>query len=150
VNEADTQKNKAKVTSIDAEIRKLQKAIDNFPAELALLEENLAKEQHRLAQEENDKLLDLQREAANDVELLSKGFIVSLEKSVESNSQLRAALSAETSLREKTGVTILENYCHGSMQSLGMLLETMQAQMNGQHTQLVGPGTVPSATPIQL
>lgn len=150
INEPGTTKNKAKVTSIDAEIKQLQKSIDNFPAELKLLEENLTKEQERLAQEERAKLFEQQQEVANEVELLSKSFVSLLEKANNINELLLNALSAEAGLAQRTGQKVLGDYCHGSMQSLSMLLETMQAQLNGQHTQLVGAGIVASAVPIRL
>ena len=150
INEPGTTKNKAKVTSIDSEIKQLKRAIENAPAELALLEENLAAEQRRIAEKKRSELIEQQQEVANEIELLSKGFVSLLEKANNINTLLRAALTAEHGLREQTGQQILENYCHGSMQSLSMLLGTMQAQLNGQHTQLVGAGIVASAVPIRL
>ena len=150
VNEAMTTKNKQRIANIDAEVKRLKKSIENAPAELKILEENLIAEQNRLAQEARAELLTKQEEVANEVELLSKSFVSLLEKANNINELLCNALSAEAGLREKTGQQILENFCHGSMQSLSMLLETMQAQLNGQHTQLVGAGIVASAVPIRL
>lgn len=142
MNEASTTKNKAKVTSIDSEIKQLKRAIENFPTELKLLEENLATEQARIAQAENDKLLEQQREVAEDIEVLSKNFVTILEKAVGLNQNLVAALSAEAGLAAKTGQQVLGNYCHGSQMSLAMLLELMKSQIDGQHTTPFGAAGV--------
>lgn len=141
VNEADTQKNKARVTSIDCEIKQLQKSIENAPTELALLEENLIAEQNRLAQKARAGLIEQQQEIAEEAEILSKSFIASLEKANNINSNLRAALSAEAGLAQKTGQQVLGNlgnFCHGSAMSLSLLLEVMQSQFAGNHTTPLG------------
>lgn len=150
LNEPDNEKNKQAVTSIDHEIRRLQRDIDNAPAELELLQSQLADEQERIAQDERDKLIEQQQEVADEIEVLSKQFVSLLQKANDVNTQLRSALTAEAALRQKTGKHILENYCHGSMQSLSMLLQTMEAQMSGVHTSPVGTGIVANASPIQL
>jgi len=131
VNEADTQKSKARITSIDSEIKKLTRDIENAPAELKLLEEKLAAEQRRVAEAERTKLIKQQEKVADELTLLSKNFIASLEKSVECNNQLQATLMAETQLQKKTGQCFPTERCRGSLQSLSLLLKVMQDQMQG-------------------
>ena len=115
-------------------IKRLNSSIDNAPHELKLLEEQLAKEQDRIAQAARAELLTKQQEVADEVGLLSKNFITILEKANEVNTQLLAALSAESGIRQKTGADVLADYCHGSMGSLSMLLECMQSELSGIHT----------------
>ena len=143
-------KNQQKISKIDDEMLKLRVAIENYPSELKLLEENLAAENQRIAQAEMDKLLEQQQEISDEVTLLSKGFVAILKKANDINTQLIAALTAETNLAQKTGQQVLTEYCHGSIDSLRMLLERMEAQLDGQHTQLVGAGIVGSNTQIRL
>jgi len=131
LNEEDSQKNKQKITSIDHEIRSLQRDIDNAPAELKLLNEKLVAEQRRVAEAERAKLIKQQEKVADELTLLSKNFIASLEKSVECNNQLQAALMAETQLQKKTGQCFPTERCRGSVQSLSLLLKVMQDQMQG-------------------
>lgn len=150
LNEADNEKSKQAITSIDFEIRKLQRDIDNAPAELELLQSQLADEQERIAQEEQNKLIEQQQEVADEIEVLSKQFVSLLEKANGCNIQLKSALTAEAAIRNKTGVNVLTEFCHGSMQSLSMLLETMKSQLDGVHTNPTGSGIVANASPIQL
>ena len=129
INEVDTTKNKARVTSIDSEIKQLKRAIENFPTELKLLEENLAAEQARIAENERSELVTKQEEAADEVQVLSKSFVGILEKAVNINESLRAALTAEATLAQRTGQHFPTERCRGSLQSLSMLLEIMQKQL---------------------
>ena len=132
INEAMTTKNKARVTSIDSEIKQLKRAIENFPTELKLLEENLATEQNRIAEVERAELVIKQEEAADEVQVLSKSFVAILEKAVNINTQLIAALTAEAGLAQKTGQHFLTECCRGSLQSLSLLFEAMQNQLRGE------------------
>lgn len=129
INEVDTTKNKAKVTSIDSEIRRLNRAIENFPTELKLLEENLAAEQNRIAEQVRSELIDKQTEISVEISLLSKSFVLLLEKANHTNELLRAALSAEAGLAQQTGQHFLTECCRGSLQSLPLLCQTMQSQL---------------------
>lgn len=132
INEADTIKNKAKVTSIDAEIRRLNRAIENFPAELKLLEENLAAEQRRIAQAENDKLVDQQREVADEVEILSRNFVTILEKAISVNQNLIAANDRYLALKNQTGADVCsENICQGSRQFLKAVYDFCKDELDG-------------------
>jgi len=144
-------KNSKTIARLDEQIESVRKDLENLPVQLKLLEELLTAEKKVAAQKERDALLEKQKEIARDVEALSEQFIELLKQANYANEQLRLALRAETGLKEKTGQQFLENYCHGSQQSLRMLLETMKAQMEGQHTipaeQL---GMVGNATPIRL
>ncbi|MFB0556079.1 MAG: hypothetical protein ACETWQ_22480 [Phycisphaerae bacterium] len=143
-------KNMGEIGKIDRQIFEFEMTLSSIPAELELLQQNLSAEQARIAQAERDKLLEEQQEIANEVTLLSKGFITILKKANDINTQLRTALTAESRIREKTGKQILQNYCHGSMQSLQMLLQLMRLQMTGQRTIPTGPGMVANGTPICL
>jgi len=150
VNKADTAGNRQAIAGVDKQIEKLQKAVDNAPAELSVLEQNLNAEKQRVAEAERAALLDSQQKAAAEVENLSAEFIEVLEKANEINAQLRATLSAESGIRQKTGKQLLGSWCHGSIQSLKALLEKSQREMSGVHTVPTGPGIVASGTPIQL
>jgi len=144
------EKNDEEIGRIDHQVFKLELSLSNIPAELELLEKNLATEHQRIAQIEKDKLIKQQQEVAEEIETLSAKFIEALENANMINEQLRDALLTESGIRQKTGKQILEAYCHGSMQSLSMLLEKSQREMSGIHTVPVGPGIVASGTPIQL
>jgi len=143
-------KNSTKIALLDKQITTLRDKIDNTPAVISELENQLAAEQERLAQAEAAILLEKQNEVADEVEVLSKNFIALLKKANDVNEHLLAALTAEAGLAQKTGQQVLGDYCQGSRGSLSMLLETMQAQLAGQHTNIVGPGLVPSGVPIRL
>lgn len=142
--------NVPKIDSLDKSIEKMQRYIDNCPVVLSELEHLLAAEQNRIEQEVKAELLEHHREIAEEVEVLSKNFISLLEKAVGVNQNLIAALSAEMGIRQKTGADVLKEYCHGSQMSLEMLLETCQGQMQGQHTEVVGPGILRDSAPMRL
>lgn len=143
-------KDEKRIVCIDSEILKLRAAIDNSPAVIAELENQLAIENQRIAQTERDNLLEQQNLVASEIEKLSKKLVDLLTKANDVNIELRNALSAEAGLKNKTGVEVLQNYCDGSMQSLQMLLETCQAQMDGIHTFAAGAGIVSAGSPIRL
>ena len=134
VNGQSSMKNQPRITAIDNEINVLRNKIDNLPAELKLLGENLATENQRVAQAESAALLEQQKQVADDVENLSNQFVQALNKANDINEQLKTALSAEAAIRNKTGADVLAVYCHGSDGSCKMLLELMQSQMDGIHT----------------
>lgn len=138
VNEAATAANKQAISNIDTQMAKLQLAIDNAPAEIKLLESQLTAEQTRIAQAKRDDLLEKQNSVAREIESLSQQFIEYLKKANDTNTMLVSARSAYNGLKEKTGADVLENYCHGSQQSLRMLLEVMQSQLAGNHTTPLG------------
>ena len=132
-------KNSKRITCIDNEIIKLTTAIGNYPAELELLQQNLATENQRIAQNERDTLLEKQNEVAENIENLSQQFIEALKTANEINNQLQAALQAYSGLQQKTGETVLSNeHCQGSQDYLRVLLETMEYQMAGTHTAMAG------------
>lgn len=142
----------AEIAKLDARIDKVMRDISNAPHELKLLSEQLAEEQAKEAQNERDSMLEGQHEIVNDIERLSKNFIETLQAAVNVNEMLLAALSSEQAVRAKTGEDILSQcqWCHGSQESLEKLLSLMQYQMQGVHTQPVGPGIVSSGQPIRL
>ena len=129
VNEAMTTKNKQRIANIDAEVKRLKKSIENAPAELALLQVNLAAEQARIAEVERTELLTKQEEIADEVQVLSKSFVAILKKAVNINELLRSAQTAEATLAQQTGQHFPTERCRGSLQSLPLLLETMQIQL---------------------
>lgn len=117
------------IDSLDKEIVKLQSSIDNFPSVIEELEHLLTAEQKKLAQEAKASLLTKQGEAAEEVQVLSKSFVGILEKAVNINESLRAALTAEAELAQNSGQHFPTERCRGSLQSLNMLLEIMQSQL---------------------
>lgn len=148
---ADAKKNTEAIRRLDKQIDTRRRNLENFPIELSLLEEQLTKEKQLEAQKQKVALLKQQQKVVDDVEQLSDDFVNTLTRAMELNTDLRSAITAETRLREKTGQVLLSQYCHGSQQSLRMLLEMSQHQMQGQHTipaeQL---GMIANTTPIRL
>lgn len=126
------------IDKLDEEIIKLSSFIDSFPSVIEELENQLTKEKCRLAQIERDKLLEQQQEVVDEIHLLSKNFINLISQANEVNINLRNALSAEAGIRNKTGQDLLAVYTDGSCDSLRMLLETCQVQMDGLHTTPLG------------
>lgn len=132
VNEEVTAKNKQKIANIDTEIKRLKRAIENAPAEIALLEENLAAEQARIAEAERAKLVEQQQEVANEVELLSRNFVTILEKAVGVNQNLIAASDRYLALKNQTGVELCsENICQGSRQFLKAVYDYCKDELDG-------------------
>lgn len=127
-----------RVSLIDKEVNQLRVAIDNFPTELSLLEQNLSTENERLAQVERDNLREQQEIVAREIESLSVKFIESLKKANGISEQLLPAITAEANLAKQTNQQVLENYCNPSEGSLSMLLETCEAEMSGQPANLRG------------
>jgi chromosome segregation ATPase len=143
LNGDDSQQNKQKLIQIDYQIRERQRDIENAPAEIELLEQQIAAEKQRIAQQEKDNLIEQQQQVAEEVEILSVKFIEILEKANNLNEQLRAALLAETEIRQKTGRQIITKWCHGSEGNLNALLEKSKREIAGEHTALIGPGIIP-------
>ncbi|GAG40987.1 unnamed protein product [marine sediment metagenome] len=143
-------KNKEEISKLEHQIFVLETYFKNAPAEIRLLEANLAKENQRLEQKAKDNLREQQTTVAEEIEQLSKRFIKLLTEANHTNVLLRDALSAYNGLKLKTGQEILGSYCDPSEQSLLMLLETSQARMDGIHINAVGGGIVPCGTPIRL
>ena len=143
--------NNSKITSLDKEIATLCNRISNNPAVVKELQNQLAIEQARIAQEERDTLLETQNKIAEDIENLSSEFISLLEKADEVNTQLRAALTAYSALQQKTGENVLSNeHCQGSADYLRILLETMQSQFAGQHAAVSGAGIIPAGVEVRI
>ena len=142
--------NVPKIDSLDKSIEKMQRYIDNCPVVLSELEHLLAAEQNRIEQEVKAELLEHHREIADECQVLSKNFISLLEKAVGVNQNLIAALSAEMGIRQKTGADVLKAFCHGSQQSLSMLLETCQSQMRGPHTDPMAAEILIDVAPIRV
>jgi len=114
------------------------------------LNRQLSVEQQRVAEAERAKMLKKQKEICKEIETLSQSFVKTLQRANEINKNLRSALTDEVAIRNKTNANVLTNWCHGSMQSLDMLLQTMKAQLEGRHTAPVGPGIFRSAMPLML
>jgi chromosome segregation ATPase len=146
----NAEENEPVITRLDKQIEDLRKALENTPVEIRLLEEQLTQAQAKESQKQQEQLLSEQKKVGRDVEELSKQFIKALKAAKNINEQLQSAITTHTALAQRTGQQVLRDYCHGSEQSLKMLLETMEQQMKGQHTAEAGPGMVGSNAPIRL
>lgn len=121
--------NAQSIAKLDVQIADCRKDVENGPIELRILEENLTKEQERLAQAERDTILESQNVVAGNIEQLSQEFIDALAKAVQINEQLLLALSAYNNLREKTGQNVLGSHCRGSRGWLKAVYEICQGEM---------------------
>jgi len=146
----NSDKNSEDIASLDSQIAALRNKIDGTPAVIEELNRQLSVEQQRVAEAERAKMLKKQKEICKEIETLSQSFVKTLQRANEINKNLRSALTDEVAIRNKTNANVLTNWCHGSMQSLDMLLQTMKAQLEGRHTAPVGPGIFRSAMPLML
>lgn len=130
--------NNPKLRELDKEIATLIAKIDNTPAVITELENQLNVAQQNDSHLAKEKLIEEQQAIARQIAELSERFIESLVTANEINEQLRAAVSAECGLRQKTGIDVLESFCNPSEGSLPMLLESCEAQMSGQSGSIAG------------
>lgn len=143
-------KNEPRIDSLDKQIATLRDTLSNTPAVILELEKILTARQLRDAENKRDELIKQQLEVAEDVQVLSKNFVSLLSKAAEVNSHLQTARSAEAALAEKTGQQVLQSYCQGSQDYLRVLLETMQLQTSGVHTQPCGAGIISSGVELRI
>lgn len=121
VTGSKSQKNVEKLRVIDKKLKYLARSIENAPAELALLEQNLKDEQERIEQDTKDKLITEQKKAARQIESLSEELVDYLSDTMKINTELQTALHRYNALREKTGTAVkMERMTRGS-ESGGML-----------------------------
>lgn len=143
-------KNEPRIDSLDKQIATLRDTLSNTPAVILELEKILTARQSRDAENKRDELIRQQLEVAEDVQVLSKNFVSMLSRAAEVNNHLQLALSAEAALAQKTGQQVLGEYCHGSQDYLRVLLETMQLQTSGVHTQPCGAGIISSGVELRI
>lgn len=137
-------KAKEKLRVVDKRILHLQKLIDNNPAEITLLHENLKTEQAVIAQAGRDTLLVEQKEMAEKIVSLSELLVDDLLMAMKSNSKLDIVYARYIGLQKITGVDVLDSkHCEPSRQMLVYLYETLSAELvGGVHQRVILP--VPS------
>lgn len=143
-------RNNPKIDSLDHQIAALRNTLESTPAVLTELNKILTKRQKLDAERVRNGLISQHLEICDEVRVLSKNFVALLERAFGVNQNLIAALSVENGIAQKTGQQILDNFCRGSQDYLRVLLETMQRQISGIHTQPVGPGIVRAATELRI
>lgn len=117
----------------DAAITRTRKMIDNYPYEVTLLNKELVAEQARLKKITDDKIIEVQAEAAEDMRKLSKELVESLRAANKINQALTAATDKYVALHSKSGKDLVAiNVTQGSLQMLKIIYETCLAEVQGQ------------------
>jgi TolA-binding protein len=120
----DSEKNKAKIKSLDKRIKRLTFDIGNRPKEIEVLKSQLLEETERQKQINDHQLLSKQEKIAVEIQSLSKQLVNELKIAVDTNEKLRQAFQDYVSLYKQTNKhCISEKVCRPSY---GMLLYVYQ------------------------
>jgi len=133
INEEMSDVNKRKIASIDAEINRRVRCIENFPAELKILENEIAAEEKRIADSKRSELLAEQRVLSDEIEETSEELVLILEHACRINDKLVDSNARYKVLKSQTGADFLsENVCQGSQQFLKVVTEFNAAELKGE------------------
>jgi len=133
INEEMSDVNKRKIASIDAEINRRVRCIENFPAELKILENEIAAEEKRIADSKRSELLAEQRVLSDEIEETSRDLCLALEHACKMNDKLVAANDRYNVLKAQTGVEFCsENVTQGSRMFLKVVRDYCVAETNGE------------------
>ncbi|MHC4535463.1 MAG: hypothetical protein ACYS6K_16045 [Planctomycetota bacterium] len=97
---------KKPTVEVDKQIAALTVEIENAPAVIEVLEQQLATEQQQHNHQIRDQLLNAQKEAAKEMERLSVKYVNALSKAVEINDSLHIASEKYINLQRKTKTNV--------------------------------------------
>ena len=125
--------NKKRIASLDKQINSLTQQISNTPSEHSYIDEEIKKEQERIAKRDMDRLLAEQKSVAGQMKEFSAALSQLLEKAVAVNSKLLAANVRYRTLYDKTGANLASKFCsQGSYQFLQVVYDYISKETAGE------------------
>ena len=122
--------------SLEDETRAVMSDVEDGPYQINILEQDLVAEQAKIAADTSVSLLEQQKAAASDVELLSKSLVQALGEAMAINSKLDVAYREYCSLKEQTGEScITQGITRPSENMLKFLYEICSQELQGKIVQ---------------